>query len=105
MDPAPKDPLARICDSLAHDRRVHIFRILHSRPETGRSFAHLADATGLAPSSLVHHLRAMERYGLIFRRTKGASTEYCLRLDPLKSVFADLLRTCSGNIGGVKSAA
>lgn len=72
------DALARNFKALSHPRRAMIFRLLARRPETGDSFDRLAQATRLQPSSLVHHLREMERCGIVRRRRRGLEVAYRL---------------------------
>ena len=74
------DAFARNFRALSHPRRVMIFRLLAKRPEAGDSFDRLTRATRLQPSSLVHHLREMERCGLLRRNRRGPEVAY--RLTP-----------------------
>ena len=57
--------------ALAHPRRARIFRLLFENSHTGFSFLTLQAATRLRPSSLAHHIREMERCGLVRRQRKG----------------------------------
>jgi DNA-binding transcriptional ArsR family regulator len=72
--------LSRNFRALSHPRRAMIFRLIAKRPAVGNSLESLLVATGLRPSSLIHHLREMERCGLVTRRRKGAIVAY--RLTP-----------------------
>ena len=72
------EDLARNFKALAHPRRAMIFRLLAKHPEAGDSLDHLAQATRLQNSSLVHHLREMDRCGLLRRRRRGPEVAYRL---------------------------
>ena len=72
------ETLARNFKALAHPRRAMIFRLLAKHPETGDSLDRLERATRLQYSSLVHHLREMERCGLMRRHRRGSEVAYRL---------------------------
>jgi len=86
--------LASYCNALAHKRRARIFRILITDPASGSSFSKLQDVLGFAPSSLIHHLREMERCGVILRRAKGTQTEYSLNARPLGRALKTIIDHC-----------
>lgn len=88
------DLLAETLNALAHKRRVLIFRSLHDDPQAGQSFAHLAQQTGLCDSSLTHHLRVMERSGIVKRQKAGATSHYSLSVDGLRVKIQKLLADC-----------
>lgn len=77
--------IAATAFALGHKRRIDIFRLLHERPETGATLGALEIASGLARGSLIHHLRTLERSGLVRRRTKGSATEYRANAAPLSA--------------------
>ncbi|MBV7408065.1 helix-turn-helix transcriptional regulator [Maritimibacter sp. DP1N21-5] len=64
--------------ALAHPRRAAIFRLLTEDPEVGATYRSLQMASGLCDASLIHHLRDMERCGLIRRHRRGAEVAYRL---------------------------
>jgi len=72
------EALALSFKALSHPRRVMIFRLLARRPEAGNSLDRLLRATRLPYSSLIHHLREMERCGLIRRHRRGPEVAYRL---------------------------
>jgi len=80
------DTLSRNFKALSHPRRSMIFRLLAKRPAAGDSFDRLKQATRLHRSSLIHHLREMERCGLIRRHRRGAEVAY--RLTPAELTAA-----------------
>lgn len=85
MQKFDNDTLAKHFRALSHPRRVGIYRLLSARPEVGRSLSSLQQATRLCESSLTHHLREMERCGLIRRRRKGAYMTFRLETVELTS--------------------
>ncbi len=88
-----KDSLALSFKALAHPRRVMIFRLLASRPDAGNSLDRLRQTTRLCPSSLVHHLREMERCGLIRRQRRGPEVAYRLTPGALTTALGDATET------------
>lgn len=84
--------LARNFKALAHPRRAMIFSLLAQHPELGETLATLEGATRLRYSSLVHHLREMERCGLIRRRRRGACVAYRLAAGEFTLALAEAMR-------------
>lgn len=72
------EALARNFRALSHPRRAMLFRLLAERPDAGDSLDRLQRASRLRYSSLVHHLREMERCGLVRRQRRGAEVAYRL---------------------------
>jgi len=70
--------LARAFKTLSHPRRARLFRLLAERPELGRSLGTLERATRIKETPLIHHLREMERGGLLLRRRTGATVAHVL---------------------------
>jgi DNA-binding transcriptional ArsR family regulator len=87
------ETLARSFKALSHPRRVKIFRLLASRPEAGKSLDRLLKASRLPYSSLIHHLREMERCGLIRRRRRGPEVAYILAPGELSLALGDAADT------------
>ncbi|MCP5038649.1 MAG: winged helix-turn-helix transcriptional regulator [Rhodobacteraceae bacterium] len=86
--------LSRHFNALSHPRRARIFRMLIERPGAGKSFDHFRAETGYAASSLIHHLREMERCGLIRRKRKGQVVAYFLTPIPLVETIGAVLDLC-----------
>lgn len=83
------EKLALSFKALSHPRRAMIFRLLAERPEAGKSLDRLLHATGLRYSSLVHHVREMERCGLIRRQRRGPEVAYLLTPGELTRALED----------------
>lgn len=78
--------------ALAHPRRVRLFRLLAEHPELGRSVTELQQATGYKDAPLLHHLRVLERAGLITRRRTGNTVAHVLRPVSLEAAIRDVDR-------------
>ena len=82
--------LAAVGFAMGHPRRVALFDLLHSRPEVGNTLAALEVASRLPRSTLIHHLRQMEKVGLVGRMAKGAATVYRINPTVLIVIAAEL---------------
>lgn len=85
--------LARNFKALSHPRRAMIFRLLAKRPGAGDSLDRLERATRLQYSSLVHHLREMEKCGLIRRQRRGPEVAYRLIAGDLTAALGEAMDT------------
>lgn len=83
------ETLAKAFKALAHPRRARIFRLLAEHPEVGRSFTNIQRVTGIGETPLVHHLREMERCGLLARRRRGTFMAHTLVPGPLLRALAE----------------
>lgn len=79
--------IANSLKALSHPRRMAIFRLLSAHPTGTLSFKALQTATRLSTTTLVHHLREMERAWLISRKRKGPEAFY--RMTP-QSLLASM---------------
>lgn len=80
--------------ALAHHLRVDVLKCLLAHYPAELSFGHIAKKTGIAPSTLAHHLSAMEEGGVIARTVRGRSTLVRLRVDQLRAVAMGLMDEC-----------
>jgi len=85
------DTLAESFKALSHPRRVMLFRLLADCPASGDSLDKLWRASRLQRSSLIHHLREMERCGLLHRRRRGPEVAYRLTPGSLTLALGDVL--------------
>lgn len=83
------EALARNFKALSHPRRAMIFRTLAANPEAGNSLDRLQRTTRLQLSSLVHHLREMERCGLLRRKRRGPEVAYRLAPGEFSTALAE----------------
>ncbi len=72
--------------ALGHRRRQMICAVLLQYGPNGLSFERLQRKTGLAASTLGHHLHFMDRGGLLNRRQKGRETWISLDAARLKTL-------------------
>ena len=86
--------IADTLSALAHPTRVDIFKCLLAHYPKGLKAATLSAEAALAPSTLSHHLREMEKGGVIVRHTQGQSTITSLDLKSLTRITADLMQIC-----------
>ena len=68
--------IANSLKALSHPRRMALFRLLSTHPTGTLSFQTLQTSTRLRTTTLVHHLREMERAWLITRKRKGTEAYY-----------------------------
>lgn len=61
-------------DVLEHERRARLYEAIRADP--GVSFGRLAGLVGLAHGAAQHHLRLLERHGLVRRVREGRTTHY-----------------------------
>ena len=81
MPQTDQDAIARCFKGLSHPRRVRIFQLLAKAGGRRMTYQELQAIVGIADSSLVHHLREMERLGLIRRRRRGVFAQYWMTPD------------------------
>jgi DNA-binding IclR family transcriptional regulator len=99
------ETLARSLRALAHPRRVLLFRLLTSQPETGDSLDALVQASQLSTSSAVHHLREMERCGIVTRHRRGVFMTYRLTPGSFTMALSTALRMSQAARSAPKRAA
>lgn len=91
--PFPDDStLSRHFKALAHPRRARLFRLLSDSANRELTFSALQRATGISDTSLVHHLREMERCGILRRRRRGAYVSYALTTSRFVQSLSIVLR-------------
>ena len=83
--------IVKTFSALAHPSRVDIFKCLLSHYPEGLKAATLSTETSLAPSTLSHHLREMEKGGVIIRHIDGQSTITSLDLTRLTTITSELM--------------
>ncbi len=86
------ESLSRNFRALSHPRRAMVFRLIVADPSVADSLDSLILATRLRPSSLVHHLREMERCGLLRRQRRGSIVAYRVVPGEFTTALAAALR-------------
>ena len=86
--------IALIFSALGHPLRVDIFKCLLAHYPHSMTAGKLSSSTKIAPSTLSHHLRAMEEGQVIVRSIEGRQTNICLDLKSLRDVAGTLMDVC-----------
>ncbi|MGR3621929.1 ArsR/SmtB family transcription factor [Pseudophaeobacter sp.] len=86
--------IAATFSALAHPSRVDIFKCLLAHYPKGLNAGHLSAEVQLAPSTLSHHLREMEKGRLVQRCVAGQSTITSLDLSNLTEITSTLMQLC-----------
>lgn len=86
--------IAAVLSALAHPSRVDIFKCLLAHHPRALSAGFLSEKVSLAPSTLSHHLREMEKGGVIVRSAVGHRTVTSLDLSRLTEIMGALMQVC-----------
>ncbi|MEE9389062.1 MAG: helix-turn-helix transcriptional regulator [Paracoccaceae bacterium] len=86
--------IALVLSALAHPSRVDILSCLLAHHPSGLMATFLSAETGLAPSTLSHHLREMEKGHVIKRLVNGQRTLTHLDLRKLTEITNTLMQLC-----------
>lgn len=86
--------IAETLSALAHPARVDVFKFLLSTHPNAQTAKALTQAIALPPSTLTHHLREMEKGGVIARRSAGTRTLTSLNLTNLTDIASTLMALC-----------
>lgn len=95
----------RALGSLAQEHRLAVFRILVQAGPEGRPAGALADAVGVAPSSMSFHLAQLAAAGLVRQRRQSRSIIYSADFDAMNGLMAYLLENCCGGEACLPAAA
>jgi DNA-binding transcriptional ArsR family regulator len=82
--------------ALAHETRLELFRLLVQRGPDGLSAGVIAQALGLAPSSLTFHLQQLTHAGLITQRRVGRQLFYAADFATMNGLLGYLTENCCG---------
>ena len=82
--------------ALAHEHRLALFRLLVERGPDGLAAGAIAEALGLAPSSLTFHLQHLHRAGLVSQRRVGRNLIYAADFAAMNGLLAYLTHNCCG---------
>lgn len=80
--------------ALSQETRVDLMRLLAGAGEGGLAAGGIAEALGVAPSTLSFHLAALEHAGLVCSVRQGRRVIYSVRLAGLRALFEFLTETC-----------
>jgi len=90
---APNDAI-RALGALAQEHRLAAFRLLVQAGADGMSAGTLADALGMAPSSMSFHLAQLGHAGLIHSRRQSRSIIYAADYPAMNQLMAYLTENC-----------
>jgi DNA-binding transcriptional ArsR family regulator len=82
--------------ALAHPTRLALFRLLAAAADTGVAAGDIAEKLAVAPSTLSHHLAALERPGLIRHRREQRRLLYSVAPPTVSALIAFLTDQCCG---------
>ncbi len=83
--------------ALAHETRLAVFRMLVERGPDGLPAGAIAQALGIAPSSLTFHLQQLCRAGLVTQRRLSRQLIYATDFTTMNAVVAYLTENCCGS--------
>ncbi len=82
--------------ALAQDSRLAIFRLLVQAGPSGLSASRIADALGIAPSSLSFHLKELLRAEMVTQTREGRSLIYAANFQTMNGLIRFLTENCCG---------
>ncbi len=82
--------------ALAHTHRLAVFRLLVGQGPNGLPAGAIADAIGLAPSSLTFHLHHLHRAGLVTQRRESRQLFYAADFAAMNALIGYLTDHCCG---------
>ncbi len=80
--------------ALAQVARLTVFRLLVKAGPNGMTAGDIAAAVGLAPSTMSHHLGALERAGLARSRRDGRTIVYAADYEGTRRLLSFLMEDC-----------
>jgi ArsR family transcriptional regulator, arsenate/arsenite/antimonite-responsive transcriptional repressor len=97
--------IARRLSALGHEARLHIFRFLVRAGHDGAIVGEIGAHTGLAPSTLAHHLSALVDAGLVTQERRGRETVNRVAFDTVTATLSYLTDACCTGVSGSEVAA
>jgi len=80
--------------AMGSDARLQVLRVLVRAGTDGLSVNQIQTRTGIAPSTLAHHLKFMAAAGLIEQEKTGRTIQNWAALDHLEALAAFILSEC-----------
>jgi len=85
--------------SLAHETRLEVFRLLVRAGHNGLTAGDISAALSVPPPTLTFHLKILSAAGVVERKRDGRQQWYSVRFDQLKGLMDFLLEDCcQGNV-------
>lgn len=88
------DEAAAGLEALGNPSRLEIYRLLVRAGGDGKPVGQIQAATGIAASTLSHHLKHLELAGLILRRKEGTTHFCCANYDRMDGLIGFLTEEC-----------
>jgi DNA-binding transcriptional ArsR family regulator len=86
--------VSRAFDSLAHETRLAIVRMLVPAGAEGLKAGTISDRLSLRPSAVSFHLNRLRQAGLVRRRRSGRELHYAADYERLSDLLAFLVDDC-----------
>lgn len=80
--------------ALAHETRLGVFRMLVKAGPEGCIAGAIAEGAGVPPSTMSHHLAALERAGLVQSERESRLIRYRADFDGMRKLLAFLMEDC-----------
>jgi ArsR family transcriptional regulator len=80
--------------ALAHETRLELFRLLVRTGAEGMAAGQLAEALGVAPSTLSHHLAQLEHAGIVTARRESRHIFYAAAIPGISGLLSYLIDDC-----------
>jgi ArsR family transcriptional regulator len=81
---------------LAQESRLAVFRLLVAAGPEGRAASKIAEALGIAPSSLSFHLKELTHAKLVIQTKNGRSLIYAANFATMNALLEFLTENCCG---------
>ena len=89
--------------AMGSEARLRVLKTLVRAGDSGLTVGEIQDRTGIAPSTLAHHLKFLAAGGLVEQERVGRSTINRARFDELRNLAQFILSECCAD--AVKKAA
>ena len=96
--------VVRALAALAQEHRLAAFRLLVQAGESGLAAGAIADAMGMAPSSMSFHLSQLTHAGLVTQRRQSRSIIYAADYAMMAGVMGFLTENCCGGVPCIADA-
>jgi DNA-binding transcriptional ArsR family regulator len=90
-----KDAVAALA-ALAQESRLAAYRLLVQAGPNGLAASKIADALGIAPSSLSFHLKELAHARLVVARQEGRFVIYAAQFGTMNDLLGFLTQNCCG---------
>lgn len=97
--------IAQALAALGHEARLDVYRLLVRAGEDGLIVGDIAGHTGLAASTLAHHLRALVLAGLVVQERRGREVINRADYEQMQAVLDYLSDECCQGVSLVRGDA